>query len=51
MGSLLPQALRDINSLLIQAGESTGLLNKTKINKTMMMKVEPFSFVVVGCQL
>ena len=47
MSSLLPQALRDINSLRIQAGESTGVLNKMKINKTMMMKMKLFSFVVV----
>ena len=48
MSSLLPQALRDINSLRIQAGESTGVLNKMKINKTMMMvKMKPFSFVLV----
>ena len=48
MSSLLPQALRNINSLRIQAGESTGVLNKMKINKTMMMvKMKPFSFVLV----
>ena len=48
MSSLPPQALHDINSLRIQAGESTGVLNKMKINRTgMMVKMKQFSFVVV----
>ena len=47
MSSLPPQALH-INSMRIQAGESTGVLNKMKINKTVMMvKMKLFSFVVV----
>ena len=47
MGALLPQALRDISSLRIKVGESTGVLSKLKINKTMMMmmKKKSFSFV------
>ena len=47
MSALLPQALRDISSLRINVGESTGVLSKLKINKTMMMmmKKKSFSFV------
>ena len=49
MSALLPQALRDISSLRIKVGESTGVLSKLKINKTMMMmmmmKKKSFSLV------
>ena len=43
-----------INSLDFKAGESTGVLNKMKINKTMVMKMKSFSFVrspCLNCQL
>ena len=49
MRSLLPQAICGINSLHFNAGECTGVLNKMKINKTMMMvKMKSFSFVRSG---